>query len=168
MLRDKIISRRYLPYAQISIGDFPDNKIFTHEDFRLCLENNGTTKISIPLGTLSGITMFVGTGPDVNIEILPIAATNCDFYSEFQSAGINQTIHKIYVIVLLSVTVALPASEISVETQSEILVSFVKKYAVGRAVGGVYRKCFHFRLASRRKNRHDVSAEIRKNKSCDK
>ena len=86
------------------------------------LENNGTTKISIPLGTLSGITMFVGTGPDVNIEILPIAATNCDFYSEFQSAGINQTIHKIYVIVLLSVTVALPASEISVETQSEILV----------------------------------------------
>ena len=83
------------------------------------LENNGTTKISIPL---SGITMFVGTGPDVNIEILPIAATNCDFYSEFQSAGINQTIHKIYVIVLLSVTVALPASEISVETQSEILV----------------------------------------------
>lgn len=35
MLRDKIISRRYLINAQISVWDFPDNKIFTHEDFRL-------------------------------------------------------------------------------------------------------------------------------------
>ena len=55
----------------------------------------------------------------------PVVCINCGSqipYTEFQSAGINQTIHKIYVIVLLSVTVALPASEISVETQSEILV----------------------------------------------
>ena len=52
--------------------------------------------------------------------------------------------------------------------QIVVVHAFVKKYAVGRAVGGVNRKCFHFRLASCRKNRHDVSAEIRKNKPCDK
>lgn len=94
------------------------------------LENNGHTEISIPLGTLSGITMFVGSGPDVNIEILPIGVANCDFYSEFKSAGINQTIHKIYVSVMLSVTVALPMSEINVETQSKILV--IENLIVGR------------------------------------
>lgn len=86
------------------------------------LENNGNTEISIPVGTLSGITMFTGTGPEINIDILPIGVANCDFYSKFESAGINQTIHKIYVNIMLSVTVALPVSDISVETQSEILV----------------------------------------------
>ncbi|MCI7769314.1 MAG: sporulation protein YunB [Eubacteriales bacterium] len=86
------------------------------------IENNGRREIGVPIGTLTGITMFIGTGPDVNIKITPIGVANCDFVSEFVSAGINQTVHKIYVKVFVNATVALPVADLSVDTESEILI----------------------------------------------
>ena len=51
--------------------------------------------IDIPLGTFTGMPIFVGRGPSVNIKLLPIGSITCRFNSEFVNAGINQTNHKI-------------------------------------------------------------------------
>lgn len=86
------------------------------------LESVEENEIAIALGTLTGITMLIGLGPDVKIKISPIGVANCDFVSEFVSAGINQTVHKIYINIDITILVALPIDDITVDTKAEILV----------------------------------------------
>ncbi len=86
------------------------------------LESVEENEIGVPVGTLSGVTMFIGMGPQVKIKIEPIGVANCDFVSEFVAAGINQTVHKIYIDIDVTIMVALPIADITVKTKSEILV----------------------------------------------
>lgn len=79
--------------------------------------------ISVPLGSFSGIPLLSGLGPRVNVKALPYPAVKCKFLSKFNMAGINQTLHKIYLLVETDVSVVLPFSKISVQENSEVLVS---------------------------------------------
>ena len=65
-------------------------------------------RVTIPLGTLSGIAFLGGYGPDILIKTLPVGVVASNLHSEFISAGINQTLHKIYITVHTEVTVVLP------------------------------------------------------------
>ena len=52
--------------------------------------------ISIPLLSLFGIKYLSGFGPKINIKLIPIGNVITDVKSSFEEAGINQTIHRIY------------------------------------------------------------------------
>lgn len=86
------------------------------------LDSLGTVEISISAGTFTGLALLTGFGPDVTIKIVPIGAANCDFVSCFQSAGINQTFHKIYIDVYADVNIITPIDEPTVQVKAEILV----------------------------------------------
>ena len=77
--------------------------------------------IDIPLGTLSGIPLLSEKGPTVNVVVSPIGKVNCDFTSTFQTAGINQTLHRIYINVYSRVDLIMPTSHVEVETTTPIL-----------------------------------------------
>jgi sporulation protein YunB len=83
----------------------------------------GETGIEIPLGTLTGIPIFAGQGPDLSIKVLPVGAVTCSFTTEFITAGINQTLHKIIAEVVSDVKIILPGSRRSVNAVTEVLVS---------------------------------------------
>lgn len=53
------------------------------------------TEIPISLGTASGVVLFSGLGPKVNIDVGFVSSTKTDFKNVFESAGINQTQHSI-------------------------------------------------------------------------
>lgn len=78
--------------------------------------------ISIPLGTLSGIPLLSQLGPDVNIVIDPVGTAQCSFVSHFETAGINQTLHRIYLNVSSTVDVIIPSSHQVVQIETPILV----------------------------------------------
>ena len=78
--------------------------------------------IKIPLGAFTGISVFSGMGPPILIDIYPYGDVTCRFLSQFVSAGINQTQHKIYVDIDAKVNVVLPFKTISVEMNNEVLV----------------------------------------------
>ena len=78
--------------------------------------------ISIPLGTLSGIPLLSQQGPDVNIVIDPVGTVQCSFVSHFEAAGINQTLHRIYLNVSSTVDVIIPSSHQVVQIETPILV----------------------------------------------
>lgn len=78
--------------------------------------------ISIPLGTLSGIPLLSQLGPDVNIVIDPVGTVQCSFVSHFETAGINQTLHRIYLNVSSTVDVIIPSSHQVVQIDTPILV----------------------------------------------
>lgn len=62
----------------------------------------------MPLGTLFGNAFFVGRGPSIEMSILPMGYLNSTIESEFSSAGINQTNHKITLNVSVDYTIILP------------------------------------------------------------
>lgn len=79
--------------------------------------------INIPLGSLSGIAFFAGRGPDINIKALPVGNIDTSFSSEFIPAGINQTLHKLFIDVTASVSIIIPGAENKVTTVTKVLVS---------------------------------------------
>ncbi len=72
------------------------------------LDKMGNDGIPVPLGTFSGIPFLVGRGYPVKLNLRLVGAVNCNFESEFKSAGINQTEHKITLRSYATVDVILP------------------------------------------------------------
>ena len=64
-----------------------------------------TSDIGVPLGSLFLPEFLSGKGPSFPIEILSIRNSEAWFSSDFEEAGINQTIHKIIMHVSIDVAV---------------------------------------------------------------
>lgn len=77
--------------------------------------------VNIPIGTLSGIPLLSEKGPKVNIIVTPVGTVNCTFTSTFETAGINQTLHRIYLNVESVVDLIIPAARTEVTTVTPIL-----------------------------------------------
>ncbi|HHW89785.1 MAG TPA: sporulation protein YunB [Clostridiales bacterium] len=100
------------------------------------IEQLGKDGIKIALGTLTGMPILTEKGPQVAFEILPVGSVQCDLKSSFDSAGINQTHHKIYVSVNTDVVVVIPglkdkkikASSIALLAESIIIGEVPKTY----------------------------------------
>lgn len=86
------------------------------------LQLTGSEGVDIPLGTLTGVPFLVGTGPDLYFKVQPIGTLTSSFNSEFMSAGINQTNHRIYMNVQASVNMVLPTASRTIKTNTQILV----------------------------------------------
>ena len=83
----------------------------------------GKLGVSIPMGTFTGIPLLVGRGPRIKVKMTPIGSVVCRFVSHFESAGINQTVHKIYVNVVAKVSVVMPLSSRQFEAEQQVLIS---------------------------------------------
>lgn len=87
------------------------------------LDTFGQSGIKIPLGTFTGMTFLVGKGPSLTLSTMPIGAVTCAFESMFESAGINQTAHRIYLNVTADVGVVLPFTTRKLRTSQAVMVS---------------------------------------------
>ena len=79
-------------------------------------------EVHIPIGTLSGIPLLSEKGPAVNVAVSPIGAVNCTFTSTFETAGINQTLHRIFIQVDIKVDLIMPTSHLEVTTSTPVLI----------------------------------------------
>lgn len=86
------------------------------------LQEMGKQGLDIPIGSFSGLPILVGRGPKVSVKLIPIGSISSSFKSEFTNAGINQTLHKIYINLGSNVSVVLPTSNQVVQTSTQILV----------------------------------------------
>ena len=80
-------------------------------------------KISVALGTLSGIEMFNGLGPGVPMKISVSGNVSTDFKTSFSGAGINQTIYQIYLYIRTRICVMVPGCSCCEDFESSFLVS---------------------------------------------
>lgn len=83
----------------------------------------GSDGIKIPIGSLSGVTVFTGLGPDINIKIYLVGSTQTQIMSVFSSAGINQTIHRLYFNITGNIAVAVPGLPSRLKTGAQVLMS---------------------------------------------
>lgn len=66
---------------------------------------NNTKGLSIPAGSLIGSAVFSGRGPNVPIKYMLSGNVDSNFESKFESAGVNQTKHSIYLNLSMEITV---------------------------------------------------------------
>lgn len=79
--------------------------------------------LGIPIGAFTGSVIISGSGPEITVNFVSTGAVDCVFTSEFAEAGINHTLHKIYIKVISGVRLIIPSSDAYIETSSEVLVS---------------------------------------------
>ncbi len=79
--------------------------------------------ISIPLGAFLNSVVIAGQGPEIIVNFVSAGYVDCTFTSEFVSAGINHTLHKIYVKIISDVSLIIPASNSLIRTEQEVLIS---------------------------------------------
>ena len=64
--------------------------------------------VSLPLGTLIGTELLSGRGPNIPLRISALGYVQAACSSEFSSAGVNQTQHRIVVTMTATVNVYVP------------------------------------------------------------
>lgn len=64
--------------------------------------------IRIPLGQISGVSFLSGSGPRIGVKIVPSKQVSVAVKDQFEQAGINQTRHKIYLLINTKVKMAVP------------------------------------------------------------
>lgn len=79
--------------------------------------------VDVPIGAFTGIELFAGMGRRINLKIIPVSTVDCQFSSSFTQAGINQTLHTLYLEVVSEVTIVLPTRTKVVISNSSILLS---------------------------------------------
>lgn len=77
--------------------------------------------ISIPIGALTGSKYLSGTGPNINIKIIPVGNINTQIKNEFESKGINQTVYRTYLEIICKVYVVTPYKTINDEIVNQVL-----------------------------------------------
>jgi sporulation protein YunB len=86
----------------------------------LALDNSD---IGIPLGSLFFPEFLSGRGPAIPVHILSIRNSDANFVSLFSQAGINQTLHRLNMVVSIDVAVLVLGQTASFTMTSEVVVA---------------------------------------------
>ena len=64
------------------------------------------SEVLIPLGAFTGLTLISNSGPDIRLTFCMTGSFNSHLESSFESAGINQTLHHIRLVVTANIVTA--------------------------------------------------------------
>jgi len=87
------------------------------------LEGAEAGSVDIPLGAALGVPFLSAMGPKIRVRIVPVSAVSAHFHTEFESAGINQSRHKIYLALSTTVRLVIPAGARQVSLSSQVLIA---------------------------------------------
>lgn len=82
-----------------------------------------TSDLGIPLGSLILPEVLSGRGPEIPIKIISIRNSDAYFESSFSQAGINQTLHKLSMNVLVDVSVLVLGKTENFTVKSQVVVA---------------------------------------------
>lgn len=97
------------------------------------LAEDAARHIRVPLGAAFQVPFLASLGPRVQVGLTPVGAVTVSFHSEFETAGINQTRHKIYLLLHAAVQLVLPANARPVAVDSQLLIA--ESIIVGQVPG---------------------------------
>ena len=76
--------------------------------------------IGVPAGTLSGIALLSGMGPEINVRTVPVGIVGAEIVTSFTEVGINQTRHSIALKLTTDVSLYLTGANDNVKTVAEV------------------------------------------------
>ncbi len=87
------------------------------------LSDCGKISSSIPLGSLTNSCLLAGKGPRLKIRVCPLGTASVSLKSEFDSAGFNQTRHRLSAVITAKIKSSLPLYTFSSEVSFDFLLA---------------------------------------------
>ena len=84
------------------------------------LKESGSINIKIPVGYIFKNNIISNMGPKVTVKAQPLESIDTEYSSKFQSEGVNQTKHSIYINVKTNVRVIFPMSVSKLEVKTQV------------------------------------------------
>ena len=83
----------------------------------------GSLDVSIPIGNLTGSSLLLGKGPNVEVEVLVLTSSYATVENRFTDCGINQTKHQLFLDMTLDIDILVPLQTISTQVTQKILIA---------------------------------------------
>lgn len=111
--------------SSIEINSVEMNRLKTRLTDAVALRLVGIEKqdVHIPIGTLLGWQLLAGRGPDVHLQVLPASYVQSEIVDTLETAGINQTQHRIFIKFSVQMSAILPGYSTSVTVENQICVA---------------------------------------------
>ena len=84
---------------------------------------NRTLNVEIPLGNLTGISLLMGRGPGIPVQIIALTSSRVGFNNSIVTAGINQTKHQINLEVMVDIDILIPWATENTQVRTEVLIA---------------------------------------------
>lgn len=84
-------------------------------NFQTYLNKEDTHSFSVPMGAFTEINALTGFGPNIEVNFRLSGSVDCNIKSKFESAGINQTIHHIYLVISADMVTISPGYSKNIE-----------------------------------------------------
>lgn len=109
--------------TMIKANVIPINKIISDVAVKIqnALNEEGSQDLYVRLGGFTGTKILSGSGPKIPIKISTVGNVITDFRSEFSSAGINQTLHRVYLQVDCTVSIVTPYDSIQETISNHVI-----------------------------------------------
>lgn len=90
---------------------------------RDAVSSQGISVIRVPLGSVLDADLLWARGPALQVRILTAGTVKTAFESEFTSAGVNQTIHRIWLNIQIPLTLILPGGRETTQVDLRLCVA---------------------------------------------
>ena len=80
-------------------------------------------RVEVPVGTIFGNSLLSQLGPSVQLKVVPLRTVSIRYTTEFESMGVNQTRHKIYLQIDSTARVLVPFSSEEIKLKNKILIA---------------------------------------------
>jgi len=97
--------------------------------------NQRRARLHIPFGALMGSDLLAGRGPNIGVPLHMAGSALSDIRSDLSSAGVNQTMHRILMDLIVTISVILPGGAETFEI--EMTVALAETVIVGNVPGGM-------------------------------
>lgn len=86
-------------------------------------KNQDKNGFGITIGTISGINLLSGVGPEITVHFEKEGSVKTNIKSSFSSAGINQTLHRIYIEVSSDIVAVTASGTYKSNVETEFLLA---------------------------------------------
>lgn len=87
------------------------------------LDGIDVSTVAVPLGSLFDFEALWARGPAIQVRSMSVGTVSAEFDSEFTSAGVNQTLHRIWLDLEVPITLLLPSGSVPVPVHTQLLVA---------------------------------------------
>ena len=87
------------------------------------LQGVDVSVVEIPLGSLFDSELVWARGPAIQAHAMSVGTVSAEFESEFSAAGVNQTLHRIWLEVSVPLTVLLPGGRVEVPVDTRLCIT---------------------------------------------
>ena len=75
------------------------------------LSDDEKMDVKVPIGCIFPSTLFYGRGPSIRVRVLSVSSLHADLRNEFESTGINQTLHRVLLDFTVGLDILLPTGK---------------------------------------------------------